>query len=85
MASPSKSGRNISAAGAFRLALFAVAMLGVVAIAGAMAWWQVFANPWPGSAMRIIEAGGIALGISAQPVISAYLAWGIRPPAGGAL
>src|SRR5256885_6415692 len=70
LAIPVAGGRNISRAGAHRLAAFALGALTIVAAGAILAWWQVFADAWPGSALRVIEAVAVLIGIAAQPVLS---------------
>jgi MFS family permease len=80
MTSPVAGGRRMSAQAAFRLAKTSVAALTIVAGAGLLAWWQVFADDWPSSTMRVLQALGIAVGILVQPIVSFGVAMASRPP-----
>jgi hypothetical protein len=79
LATPTASGRRITPTQAFLLAKGCVAVLAAVAIAGALAWWQVFGDGWPDSALRGIEGVGIAVGIVSQPIVGGIVAWSHRP------
>src|SRR5689334_13847595 len=80
LTAPSKGGRQITRTNSYRLAKASVAALGAVASAAAPAWWQVFGDHWPASALRALEGVGIAVGIVVQPVVAAIVVYANRPP-----
>jgi hypothetical protein len=79
LTAPSTTGRRITPQHAYWLAMGCVAVLGAVAAAGALAWWQVFGDDWPSSTFRAIEGLGIAVGILAQPIVATIIARSYRP------
>ena len=81
LSSPSATGRQIKPMHAYWLAKACVGVLGAVATAAALAWWQVFGDGWSHSTLRDIEGLGIGVGILAQPVVGAIVARSYRPPA----
>jgi len=76
---PVAGGSGISAKGAYRLACAVVAALSTIASGAVMGWWQVFADHWPESTLRALEAIAILIGISAQPLVSFATARAIKP------
>jgi hypothetical protein len=83
LAVPVAQGRNISQAGAYRLALGVAVSLTLIALGALLAWWQVFVDHWPTSALRAYQALAIALGISVQPIVTFVAAHAIKPPESG--
>ena len=79
LAAPQTSPLKLSRTGAYRVAKACVGVLALVATAAALAWWQVFGDHWPPSAMRGIEGAGIAIGIIAQPIVAGIVVWSRRP------
>lgn len=84
LAAPVAGGRNISPAGAHRLATFALAALAIVASGAVLAWWQVFGDNRPHSLLRVLEAAAAVIGIAAQPIISFFAVRAIKPKGPGA-
>jgi hypothetical protein len=76
---PTATVRQITPGQAYALARGCVAVLALVAIAGAVAWCGVFADGWPHSPTRVVEGLGIAVGIAVQPVVAGIVAWSNRP------
>ena len=80
LAAPATRPKNIAPANAYRLALGCVGVLAAVALAAALAWWQVFGDHWTGASLRTLEALGIAIGIVVQPIVALVVARSNRPP-----
>ncbi|HEV7564609.1 MAG TPA: hypothetical protein VGO31_01460 [Microbacteriaceae bacterium] len=78
LATPVVGGRNIRPRSIFHLAAAVALALGVVAAAAGLAWWQIFASPWPDSWFMRGEAVGIAVGILAEVGIAVAITKAVR-------
>lgn len=83
LTAPTTRPKRITPKNANLLAFGCVGVLAAVAVAAALAWWQVFGDNWTGASMRTLEALGIAIGIAAQPIVALIVALGSRPPKSG--
>jgi hypothetical protein len=79
LSAPTTWGRNLSTRTIFVVAVLAWFALAAVAAAAGLAWAQVFLTSWPAGWMRRLEACGILVGISAQPIFAGIVAWGSKP------
>lgn len=79
LTAPAAGGRQITPTNAYRLAKACVLALAAVAVAAGFAWWQVFGDAWPDSHLRALEAIGIAVGITVQPIIGGIIVRSSRP------
>ena len=72
LAQPTRGGRHpFFAQGWFGWAV--VAVIAAVAASAGAAWWQLYHSPWPSSRIEWVEAGGLAVGIVAQPLFAAIV------------
>lgn len=55
-----------------------VITISAVAVSAGAAWWATFEADWPTETNEVLRAGGLALGIVAQPIFAAVINWQAR-------
>jgi hypothetical protein len=76
---PAAGGANVPPNVAWAVAILVGAVLAFVSIGAALAWWQLFVDAWPCSALRGIQAIAAAAGIVVQPMAVSVLCWATKP------
>jgi len=77
LAKPKQGGRNRFFTGAW-FGWLIVAALTCVAVSAAASWWATFQPDWPDTTNEMLRAGGLAVGIVAQPIFAAIINWQAR-------
>ena len=57
------------------LALSSAALVTVLGLGAAAAWWRLFADDWPSRLDEQLPVVCLAAGIAAQPIIACTIAW----------
>lgn len=79
LVSPAPGGRKIPLKQIWRGAVAVGVVLSFVAVGAIFAWWQVFAEAWPGSGLSRIEAIAAFAGIAVQPAIALLFCVATKP------